>query len=226
MIKQIWQTFIKNLKFFYTYVAGPIEADTDDGGQKWRDRITPDLDNTGIYVQDPCHTEPLATGMDVVEAQDQFNKWIRSGHYDLFAEKFKMIVDKDIRMVKRSDFIIVHLFPEIPTTGTIHEMAEAWRLGKPIYLIWPVAKSSLSKWALYLTTSSRGKIFDNTKQCADYLSIICDWKRQSLRIQILQFIKAIFRLIEEAKYNRKLEKKKCKKKKEKEKEEVKDEATN
>lgn len=194
------------LKKFYTYLAGPIEADTNDGGQKWRDRITPDLDNVGIYVQDPTRTEPLATGMEVIEAQDQFNKWIRSGHYALFAKKFKLIVDKDIRMVHRSDFLVVHLFPDIPTTGTIHEMAEAWRLGKKIYLIWPAAKSSLSKWALYLTTSSGGCLFDNTKQCVDYLAIICDWKKQSLRIQIIQFAKAIIRLLEESNYNRKLRK--------------------
>jgi len=197
-------------KRFYTYLAGPIEKDTDDGGQKWRDRITPDLDNMGIYVQDPTKTEPLATGMDVITAQDQFNKWIRSGHYDLFANKFRLIVDKDIRMVYRSDFLIVHLFPDIPTTGTIHEMAEAWRLGKPIYLIWPAAKSSLSKWALYLTTSSGGQVFDNTKQCAEYLTIICNWKKQSLRIQIIQTIKSVFRLIEERRYNKKLRKLKLK----------------
>ena len=101
--------------------------------------------------------------MDVVEAQDQFNKSIRSGHYDLFAQKFQLVVDKDLRMVHRSDFLVVHLFPDIPTTGTIHEMAEAWRLGKPIYLIWPAAKSSLSKWALYLTTSSGGYLAMSTK---------------------------------------------------------------
>ena len=83
-------------------------------------------------------------------------------------------------------------------------MAEAWRLGKPIYLIWPASKSSLSKWALYLTTSSGGRVFDNIKQCADYISIIHDMKRQSLRIQIRQFVKVLFRLIEENRYNRKL----------------------
>ena len=51
------------------------------------------------------------------------------------AEKFKKVVEKDMRMVHRSDFLIVHLFPDIPTTGTIHEMAEAWRQKKPVYLI-------------------------------------------------------------------------------------------
>ena len=46
------------------------------------------LDDAGIAVQDPCKTEPLATGMDVVTAQEQFNRWIKGGRYDLFADKF------------------------------------------------------------------------------------------------------------------------------------------
>ena len=118
--------------------------------------ITPSLDEAGVFVQDPCKTEPLATGMDVVTAQEQFNRWIKGGRYDLFAAKFRLVIDKDMRIVGRSDFIIVHLFSDIGTTGTIHEMARAWRLHKPIYLIYYGAISSISKWALFLTTDSGG----------------------------------------------------------------------
>lgn len=159
----------------------------------------------GIIVHN-CKTEPLVTGMDVLEAQEQFNKWIMSGNYDKFAEKFEKIVQKDIRMVHRSDFVIVHLFPDIPTTGTIHEMAEAWRLKKPIYLIWKDAKSKVPKWALYLTTSSGGRLFDNGKQLTDYIALRYKVKNQSLRIQIVQFCKAICRLIGERIYTYKLNK--------------------
>lgn len=198
------------MKLFYTYLAGAIEADKKEGGCGWRDDITPALDKAGIYVQDPCKTEPLVTGMDVLEAQDQFTKWIMSGNYDKFADKFEKIVQKDIRMVHRSDFVIVHLFPDIPTTGTIHEMAEAWRLKKPIFLIWKEAKSKVPKWALYLCTNSGGRLFDNGKQLTDYIVLVYDGKRQSLRIQIIQNIKAIFRLIGEKTYNLKLRKLKAK----------------
>lgn len=185
-------------------VAGAIEFDKKDGGQGWRDAITPALDEAGIYIQDPCKTEPLVTGMDVIQAQEKFNGWIASGHYDKFAEKFKAVVDKDIRMVHRSDFLVVHLFPDIPTTGTIHEMAEAWRLGMPIYIIWSDAISKLSKWALYLCTSSGGRVFPNKKQLTDYIIIIYDLKIQSFRVQFIQFFKAICRLIGERIYRFKL----------------------
>lgn len=195
--------FLK-IKLFYTYLAGAIEADKKDGGQGWRDAVTPALDTAGIYVQDPCKTEPLVTGMDVIEAQEKFNGWIQSGNYHKFADKFEKIVEKDIRMVHKSDFIIVHLFPDIPTTGTIHEMAEAWRIGKPIYIIWTEAIVKLSKWAIYLCTSSGGRVFPNKKQLSEYIALICDLKRQSLRVQIIQFIKAIGRLIEERIYQYRL----------------------
>ncbi len=157
----------------------------------------------GIIVHN-CKTEPLVTGMDVLEAQDQFNKWIMSGNYDKFAEKFEKIVQKDIRMVHRSDFVVVHLFPDIPTTGTIHELAEAWRIKKPLYLIWKDAKSKVPKWALYLVTSSGGKLFDNGKQLTDYIALKYEVKNQSLRIQIVQFCKAICRMIGEKIYTHKL----------------------
>ena len=193
-------------KLFYTYLAGAIEADTKEGGQGWRDDITPALDKVGIYIQDPCKTEPLVTGMSVLEAQEQFNKWIMSGNYHKFAEKFEKIVQKDIRMVHRSDFVIVHLFPNIPTTGTIHEMAEAWRIKRPLYLIWRDAKNKVPKWALYLVTSSGGRLFDNGKQLTDYIALKYDVKSQSLRIQIVQFCKAICRLIGEQIYTYRLNK--------------------
>lgn len=194
------------MKLFYTYLAGAIEADKKEGGCGWRDNITPALDKAGIYVQDPCKTEPLVTGMDVMEAQEKFNGWIQSGNYNKFDEKFEKVVQKDIRMVHRSDFLIVHLFPDIPTTGTIHEMAEAWRLHKPIYLIWSTAKTKLSKWALYLATSSGGRLFDNPKQVSDYLALAYDVKRQSFRVQVIQFVKAIFRIIGEKIYSIQLRK--------------------
>lgn len=202
---KILQWIKDNFKLFGTYLGGPIELDTEDGGQKWRDTITPPLDAAGIYVQDPCRSEPLATGMDVVTAQDQFNRWIKGGRYDLFADKFKLVVDKDMRMVNRSDFIIVHLFPNIGTTGTIHEMAEAWRLRKPIYLIYYGPISNISKWALFLTTDSGGRTFANKKQLTDFVAERYNIKQLDWHIIVIQVIKAVFRLIEGKLYEKKLQ---------------------
>jgi len=181
-------------------LAGAIEFDKKDGGQSWRNSITPGLDNAGIYVQDPVKTEALATGMDVMEAQVKFNEWIQSGNYPLFESKFKKIVEKDIRLVNRSDFLIVHLFPDIPTIGTIHEMALCWMQKKPIYLIWKDAKSKLSKWALYLVISSGGKLFSSENKLIEFLSVKYAIKNQSLRVQIIQLCKSFFRLLDEYTY--------------------------
>lgn len=149
--------------------------------------------------------------MDVITAQEQFNKWIKGGRYDLFAEKFELIVEKDLRMVHRSDFIIVHLFPDIGTTGTIHEMVEAWRLRKPIYLIYYGPISNISKWALYLTTNSGGRIFPNKKQLTDFIAERHNIKQLHWHIIVIQSIKSVFRLIEERFYNKKLKRKKIQK---------------
>jgi len=182
-------------------LAGAIEFDTKDGGQTWRNSITIPLDEMGIYVGDPVKTEPVATGMDVMEAQNKFNGWIQSGNYDIFEKMFTRIVQKDIRLVNRADFLIVHLFPDIPTTGTIHEMALAWMQKKPIYLIWKDAKSKLSKWALYLVISSGGRLFDSENKLTEFIRVKYNLKNQSFRVQFIQIIKAISRLIEENLYN-------------------------
>ena len=170
--------------------------------------ITPSLDEAGVFVQDPCKTEPLATGMDVVTAQEQFNRWIKGGRYDLFAAKFRLVIDKDMRIVGRSDFIIVHLFSDIGTTGTIHEMARAWRLHKPIYLIYYGAISSISKWALFLTTDSGGKVFQNKKQLTDFIAERYSTKQLGWGTLIIQSIKSVLRLIEGHFHEAKLERKK------------------
>jgi len=59
---------------------------------------------------------------------------------------------------------------------------------------------------LFLTTDSGGKIFDNSKQLTDYIALVYEIQRQSLRIQIKQFVKALFRIMGEKDYNRKLQK--------------------
>ena len=146
--------------------------------------------------------------MDVVTAQEQFKRWIQGGRYDLFADKFKLVVEKDMRMVNRSDFIIVHLFPDIGTTGTIHEMARAWRLKKPIYLIYYGAISSISKWALFLTTDSGGRVFANKKQLTDFIAERYSIKQLGWGTLIIQSIKSIFRLIEGKLYDIKLKRRK------------------
>ena len=178
--------------------------DKKDGGQSWRNSITIPLDKNLIYIQDPCKTEPLVTDMTVIEAQEKFNGWIQSGNYDLFTNKFEKIVHKDLRMVHRSDFLVVHLFPKIPTTGTIHEMAEAWRLNKPIYLIWKDAKIKLSKWALHLVITSGGKLFESENKLVEYLSVKYAIENQSFRKQVTQIIKSIFRVIDEKIYTYKI----------------------
>jgi nucleoside 2-deoxyribosyltransferase len=198
----------KELKLFYTYLAGPIELDTSDGGQSWRNSMTPILDDAGIAVQDPCKTEPLATGMDVITAQDQFNRWIKGGRTDLFMDDFEIIIDKDIRMVKRSDFIIAHLFPNIGTTGTIHEMVVAYQLKKPIYLVYYGAVSSLSKWALALTLLSGGKVFPNKKQLTDYVTEHYATKNQHWHTMVIQGVRSVIRLIENNLYEKSLKRRK------------------
>lgn len=192
------------IKYFYTYLAGPIEKDTSDGGQTWRNKITPYLDDLNIYVQDPCKTEPDATGMDVIMAQEQFNKWIISGNKEIFHRKFKIIIKKDLRMVARSDFIIVHLFKDIETTGTIHEMVHAWERKIPIYVIWYNPQVKLSKWALQLIKESGGDIFPNIKQCVDFITAEYAPEELSLFRKAIQYVAYLYRTIEGSLYQMKI----------------------
>ena len=83
-------------------------------------------------------------------------------------------------------------------------MALAWQLKKPIYLIYYGAVSSISKWALFLTTDSGGKVFPNKKQLTDFLVERYSRKNQHWHTLFIQTCKAIIRLIEGNKYEKKL----------------------
>ena len=159
-----------------TYLAGPMEAATKDGGANWRSRITPKLDDAGIEVLDPCVTEPMATGMEVLESMESLRLKLRNSQFPEFVEAFRPVVDKDLDMVRRATFIVVHLAKDIPTYGTTHELAEAWRLKKPIYLCWKDAMQDLPKWATFLILDTPGeinsenKIFNSFTKLSEYVT--------------------------------------------------------
>jgi hypothetical protein len=161
------------LKPVVTYLAGPMEAAKKDGGANWRTRITPRLKDAEIEVLDPCVTEPMATGMEVLESMEHLRIKLRNKHFADFRESFRPIVDKDLDMVRRASFIIVYLSKDIPTYGTTHELAEAWRLRKPIYLCWKDAMQDLPKWATFLILDTpdkvENKVFNSFTKLTDYV---------------------------------------------------------
>ena len=115
------------LKGKRAYLSGAILNAKDDG-VSWRTEITPDLEQMGMEVLDPCQKH-IALGderlNEIGESKKKFRKLILEENWDQVKKDFWPIVRTDLRLVDHSDFVILYQDPSLPTVGTIHELVVA-----------------------------------------------------------------------------------------------------
>jgi hypothetical protein len=120
-----------------TYLIGAIHSTREgDHGIKWREQITPILENRyQIKVLDPCKISLRGFGeMNSDKDVSYFKKLIRERQYALVKEQFYWIIKKDLRCVDKSDFVIFHHDPTISTIGSMHEVINAINQKKPVLI--------------------------------------------------------------------------------------------
>jgi hypothetical protein len=168
---------------FKTYLIGAMEDPSkNDDGEGWRKRITPELNELGIYCFDPTKEETQKVGMPTAELISKLNGWQLGGHWDKFTENMDKIwkgveifdedpitheprvtkIMGDVDYVENSDFLIFHLNEGDKLGGTIAELTIAWYRGIPVYLLTDVPKSKINKSILYFVLDSghrQGRIF-------------------------------------------------------------------
>lgn len=151
---------IKKVYKYITYLAGPIESDELSGGELWRDRLTPKLEELGIKVLDPCALEFKKVGCDSKLLREKLIGWKQAGHWDKFMESMDKIwigdvnAPGDLECVRQSTFIIVYANLKIPTSGTKYEMIEALKSRIPIYCVTPDAKVDMNNSDLWCILKS------------------------------------------------------------------------
>jgi len=129
---------LNNLYKTKAYLVGGIQY---TNGRLWRDEIIEKLKSLEIICFNPF-SKPFIKDVDENEnIQQKLLELIEEENYDEVARRTKLIRIYDLALVDKSDFIIAHLDPKVPTAGTYEEIFWANRLKKPIFLIVPSKKT-------------------------------------------------------------------------------------
>lgn len=116
------------------YLAGNLEYNTEENARNWRDFLAEELGILGIKTLDPT--------LVVFEGQphetEEVRQWLKDARQE---EKFDEVVNymipvvqKDLRQIDLSDFIIFNICVDAPTFGTIHELVIAIQQKKPVFI--------------------------------------------------------------------------------------------
>jgi nucleoside 2-deoxyribosyltransferase len=126
------------LKGKRTYIAGPIEFDTN--AYDWRSSLKQFLTNDlGVIVFDPLEDSKQSAQPELIAARDRHD-------YDTMHAIAEVFVQKDLGIVDRMDFIIAHVPHKVPTTGTVHEIVVSNKAKKPTLLVCPQGKNMAGLW--------------------------------------------------------------------------------
>jgi len=153
----------KNAK---VYLSGPIEG-ADDDGVKWRQHLTPKLQELSFTILDPLEKESQHI-VDNKTPKEACYSFKRSGHWDQFMRVMSPIIQEDMDLVKQADFVIVYWNTQIHSYGTMCEIWEAYTSHKPVLMVLHGNKSDVSSWLL-CTVLTYGIIFNSFNQLINFI---------------------------------------------------------
>lgn len=168
------------------YLAGPM-TDLADLGVGWRQAITPELEELGVVVFDPCDKQ-IEIGQEGQSQRQYLQQYRDTGDFDAVAKFMKVIRRVDLRCVDLASFVIVRL-DGTPTMGTYEEIATAVSEQKPT-LIWldgTLTKKTVNPW-LFAQVDPK-YIFESWADLLAYLHTIndCDGHPEDRRWMLFKF---------------------------------------
>jgi nucleoside 2-deoxyribosyltransferase len=137
-------SFRNRLRYSQCYLAGSIDM-CPDGGKTWRNEITPHLKRIGIKVFNPLE-KPLDIGLESDDNRSTRRGLKLTGKFDEFSKIMRTIRHADLRMVDKSDFLIVYLDMSVLFCGTMEEIVVCNHTKKPILVFCKQGKTSIPDW--------------------------------------------------------------------------------
>jgi len=172
MIKSIF-----TWKYFCVYLCGPIDA-ADDGGKGWREEYVQKLIEIGFnkeQIFNPCK-KPISHQLFNFDNEQELMHEAKSKEdWDELCNIVDQIAHIDLRLVDYSGLVIAN-FPldkngnRVPTYGSMHEIVEARRQKKPVFVIWPGGKKTCSGWLMWLV--GHKNVFETIEECIECLKKI------------------------------------------------------
>ncbi len=127
------------------YLAGPMD-DAKDRGSKWRQEITPWLQDLGIGVLCPF-SKAVYGGEDEDDSYfDEINQLKAAGLFDEAHERMSPVAADDYRMVDLSSAVILYLDKNTHMCGSYHENCMASYQRKPVIVCCPQGKAAVPNW--------------------------------------------------------------------------------
>ena len=149
------------------YLVGPIDRCTDKG-QGWRNNIKIMAKDKGMKIRFLDPTNKLAGLVkDVGDEQERIHYLKKEQKWEELSQLIKNIVHSDLRCVDFSDFIIMHIDPNIHMAGSYHEMIVAITQKKPIFVFVEGGKINTPSWIFGIL--DHNNIFDNIVDVVEHL---------------------------------------------------------
>lgn len=115
------------------YLAGNMECTSDCNS--WRNYVKSEMAKMGVVTLSPLETTFYNQRSETDEDRENLKSRREAGLYDEVHEYMRGVIQKDLRLIDISDFIIINLEVDKPTFGTIHELVVATQQKKPIFLV-------------------------------------------------------------------------------------------
>jgi hypothetical protein len=151
-------------------LSGPMD-EVSDNGAGWRSMLTPILHQIGIGVFNPCD-KPTNEGDESPEVKAEWAYLKENGRWDEYRTLIKPIIGVDLRMVDKSDFIILYINKEVHMCGSYHESAWAFLERKPVLVVCEQGKVNCPMFIFGLTPHEQ--IFDNFADMLLYLTKVAN----------------------------------------------------
>lgn len=166
------------LKHLTTYLAGPIDR-CPNLGSSWRDDCQKWLEEDfSVIVLNPRKKEEfLSFGYESDEFIKSRNAHKLAGNFKAVKDMMKPIRALDLRLVDKSDFLIVYLDMEIPTCGTYEELFWANRRKIPVLVTCKQGMTAIPDW-LYGTLPLH-HFFENMDDVKYYLQNVSIFGRKN-----------------------------------------------
>jgi hypothetical protein len=156
------------------YLCGPIDF-AADGGVGWRRDFSKELVKLGIplsHILSPTRKPWNNLDAHLSNESDRLARFRKDEDWNKHDKLMGMIAHLDLRLVDKSDFLIVY-FPadkegrRVPAYMTIHEIVTAREQQKPVLIVWDGGKKSCSGYIMWIVGNKH--VFDSPQQMFKYL---------------------------------------------------------
>lgn len=115
------------------YLAGNLENSSDT--TNWREYVEEELSKIGIICFNPMHKNFVTDTAEDDEFRNAMIKRREAGDWDTVHDFMKGCIQKDLRLIDISDYVIFKFEFDKPTYGTLHEFWVAQAQKKPCFVI-------------------------------------------------------------------------------------------